>query len=299
MDIATGYRVPSRHHDWGRMVANGLQKTGIYALLVILGLTFILPFFWMISTSLKLDPQVYVQPPSWWPHPFDFANYWRGLTYFPFGSYFLNTLLYCVGSAVGCVASGIVVAYGFSRLEWKGRDTIFWIVLATLMLPFSVQIIPLYLIFRDLGWLNTYLPLIVPYFFGDAYSIFFLRQFFRTVPRDLSDAAKIDGANEVNIMVRIVLPLVKPAIAVVGLFQFMNAWNDYLGPLIYINKTSQYPLALGLQEMQQAFTEGVTVKQAWPELMAVSAVIMMPVVVLYFFVQRVFVRGITFSGLRG
>lgn len=274
------------------------RRVVFYALLCVLGVLFILPFLWMVSTSFKLDPQVYHVPPSWIPNPFVWRNYPNALTYLPFDKYFFNTMTYCIGATLGTVLSAALVAYGFSRVRWRGRDAIFWIVLATMMLPFQVQMIPLYITFKNLHWLNTYLPLIVPSFFGSsAFSIFLLRQFFRTIPMELSDAARVDGANEMTIFLRIILPLAKPSLAVVGLFQFMDGWNDFLGPLIYLNDSSRYPLALGLQQLQTAFNQG-TIPQQWPQLMAASTVVMIPVLVIYFFTQRVFVQGIVVSGMK-
>lgn len=275
-----------------------VRRGVFYTLLCALSVLFILPFAWMVSTSLKLDPQVYHVPPSWIPDPFIWRNYPNALTYLPFDQYFFNTMTYCIGVTLGTVLSSALVAYGFSRVRWRGRDAIFWIVLATMMLPFQVQMIPLYITFKNLGWLNSYLPLVVPAFFGSsAFSIFLLRQFFRTIPMELSDAARVDGANELTIFFRIILPLAKPSLAVVGLFQFMEGWNDYLGPLIYLNDTSRYPLALGLQQLQTAFNQG-SIPQQWPQLMAASTVVMVPVLVIYFFTQRVFVQGIVVSGMK-
>ncbi|MBO0880118.1 MAG: carbohydrate ABC transporter permease [Mycobacterium sp.] len=284
-----------------RFAITGIKVTRravFYGVLCVLGVLFILPFLWMLSTSLKLDPQVYHVPPSWIPNPIIWRNYPNALTYLPFDKYFFNTMTYCVGVTIGTVISAALVAYGFSRVRWRGRDAIFWIVLATMMLPFQVQMIPLYITFKNLHWLNTYLPLVVPAFFGSsAFSIFLLRQFFRTIPMELSDAARVDGANEMTIFLRIILPLAKPALAVVALFQFMDGWNDFLGPLIYLNDSDRYPLALGLQQLQTAFNQG-TIPQQWPQLMAASTVVMVPVLVIYFFTQRVFVQGIVVSGMK-
>jgi multiple sugar transport system permease protein len=275
--------------------AVAVRRSALYGFLIVVSVLYLMPFIWMISTSLKLDSQVYVVPPVWIPNPIVWENYPAGLTYLPFGTYFVNTLRYCITTMIAVTISSAFVAYGFSRLHWVGRDVVFVVVLATMMLPFQVQMIPLYLTFRSLGWLNTYLPLIIPKFFASAYFIFLLRQFFRTIPMELSDAAKVDGASEVRILFNIILPLSKPALAVVALFQFMDAWNDYLGPLIYLNDASKYPLAMGLQQMQ---TVG-TVDRFWPMLMAVSTVVTVPIVVIYFFTQRIFVEGITLTGLKG
>lgn len=280
-------------------VWRAVRRVPLYVLAIALGLLFVLPFIWMLSTALKFDKQVFAVPLQWIPRPVDFSNFVGGLTRLPFGHYFLNTLLYALGATIGTVLSCSIVAYGFSRIQWRGRDTVFWLVLATMMLPFQVTMIPLYLMFRDLGWLNTYLPLVVPTFFANsAFSIFLLRQFFRSIPMELSEAARVDGANELVILFRIILPLSIPSLAVVGLFQFMQAWNNYLGPLIYINDSSKYPLALGLQQLQTTGSQEY-LPQQWPQLMAASTAVMFPVLAIYFFTQRVFVQGIVTSGMKG
>jgi multiple sugar transport system permease protein len=283
---------------WRSQLISVLGRALLYLLVAALSLLFALPFLWMISTSLKTDPQVYHAPPIWIPNPVRLENYPEGLTYVPFGLYFLNTLKYGILSTIGVVASSALCAYGFSRLQWPGRDVVFFIVVATLMIPFQVRMIPLYLIFHRLGWLDTYLPLIVPSFMGSAYFIFMLRQFFMTIPMELSDAALIDGASESTILMRIILPLSKPALAVVALFQFMDAWNDYLGPLIFLKDSSKYPIAMGLEQMR-AHSMSVDIPLLWPRLMAASAVVTIPIVLLYFYTQRTFVEGIALTGVKG
>jgi len=267
----------------------------LYTIVVALGIIFALPFIWMISTSLKDDPQTFRVPPIWIPNPMRFANYPESLTQQPFGLYFINTLWYCIPSTIGTVLSCTVVAYGFSRIRWRGRDLIFFLCLTTIMIPFQVRMVPLYLIFKNLGWLNSYNPLIVPAFFGDVYFIFLLRQFFMTIPQELSEAARIDGANEWGILTSIILPLAKPALAVVALFQFMAAWNDYLGPLIFLNRTILFPVSLGLANFNSAFAESLR----WPYTMAASTVVITPIILLFFFTQRTFVEGVTITGIKG
>jgi len=254
-----------------------------------------MPLLWMISTSLKDTPQTYHVPPILIPWPLRFQNYPEALVAQPFGTFFLNTIQYAVFSGIGAVLSCSLVAYGFSRIRWVGRDALFFVMLCTLMIPFQVRMIPLYIIFRDFHWLNSYKPLIVPAFFGSAYFIFLLRQFFMTIPLELSEAARIDGANELGIFWRIILPLAKPAIAVVGLFQCIDAWNDFLGPLIYLNQPELFPVSLGLQRFLGQFVE----KLAWPYLMAASTVVILPVVIVFFFAQRTFIEGIAVSGIKG
>jgi len=274
-----------------------VQKAIRTLLIFAVSFLFLLPFLWMLSTSLKTDPQVYHVPPIWIPNPLRWANYPEALSYVPFGVYFLNTLKYGLGSTLGIALSSGLCAYGFSRLQWRGRNALFYVMLATMMLPFQVRMIPLYLVFHRLGWLNTYLPLVVPSFTGSAYFIFMLRQFMLTIPAELSDAARIDGSSELGILWRIILPLSRPALAVVCLFQFMDAWNDYLGPLIYLRDTAKYPIAMGLEQMR-AHSMSVNIPLLWPRLMAASAVVTMPIVLLYFFTQRTFVEGITLTGMK-
>lgn len=267
----------------------------LYATVIVLGFLFALPFLWMVSTSLKDDPQTYRVPPIWIPSPMRFANYPEALTKYPFGTYFVNTLWYALPTTVAVTLSSAVVAYGFSRLRWRGRNLIFFLCLTTIMIPFQVRMVPLYIIFKNLGWLNSYKPLVVPALFGDVYYIFLLRQFFMSIPNELSEAAKLDGANEWSILTRIILPLAKPALAVVALFQFMGAWNDYLGPLIYLNRTNLFPVSLGLANFNSAFAESLR----WPYTMAASTVVILPIIILFFFTQRTFVEGVSITGIKG
>jgi multiple sugar transport system permease protein len=287
-DLATMHRARA-YRTWlmGRIV--------LYTSVVLFGLLFALPFIWMISTSLKDDPQTFRVPPIWIPNPMRFANYPESLTQQPFGLYFINTLWYCIPSTIGTVLSSAIVAYGFSRIRWRGRDVVFFLCLTTIMIPFQVRMVPLYLIFKNLGWLNSYKPLIVPAFFGDVYFIFLLRQFFMTIPQELSEAARIDGANEWNILTSVILPLAKPALAVVALFQFMGAWNDYLGPLIYLNRTNLFPVSLGLESFNSAFAESLR----WPYTMAASPLVIKAIILRFFFTQRSFVEGVTITGIKG
>jgi multiple sugar transport system permease protein len=291
--------VTSDTQKWRGRLTNRLVQAAVHILVILLSFSFALPFVWMLSTSLKTDPQVYTVPPTFIPDPARWLNYPEALTYVPFGKYLLNTLKYGVFASIGAVMSSALCAYGFSKVRWRGRDALFFIVLITMMLPFQVRMIPLYLIFNKLGWVGTYLPLIIPSYTGVAYFIFLLRQFFMTIPMDLSDAARIDGAGELGIFFRIIMPLAKPALAVVALFEFMNDWNDYIGPLVYIgNDTDKYPIAMGLEQMR-AHLNQAHVELMWPRLMAASAVMILPVVLIFFFTQRTFVEGIALTGVKG
>lgn len=280
---------------WHVTLAHGLGRIALYSAVIVLGLIFALPLLWMISTSVKTDPQVYHVPPIWIPNPIRPVNYLDVLTRRPFGLWFLNTLQYCVPSTAGALISSGLVAYSFSRIRWWGRDVLFFLCISTMMIPFQVQMIPLYIIFRHLGWVNSYRALVIPTFFGNAYYIFLLRQFFMTIPQELSDAARVDGASEIGILLRVIVPLARPALAVVGLFQFMGAWNNYLGPLIFLNRETLFPLSLGLESMRSSFQEALV----WPYLMAGSTMIVAPIIFTFFLTQRTFVEGITLTGIKG
>jgi multiple sugar transport system permease protein len=225
-------------------------------------------------------------------HPY-FNNYREALGYIPFFTYAKNTLVVCVLGVIGAVVSSSVVAYGFSRIEWKGRDLFFILTLATMMIPFPVTMIPLFATFRRLHWIGTLKPLWVPPFFGHAFNIFLLRQFYLTIPRDLSDAARIDGCSEFAIFRRVVVPLSVKALAVVALFHFIYAWNDFMGPLLYLTRQETFTLSLGLQfyQSQQGGSE-------WHYLMAASTLVVVPIVILFFFTQKTFIQGIATTGTK-
>lgn len=286
---------------WQKLTIGGwLLELGKYLILLALAITFLLPFYWMASSALKDDTQIFTVPPRWIPGPLHWDNFWSAWTHQNFNLYAFNTIFkYAIPSTIGTVLSSAVVAYGFSRIKWPGRDMLFAICLATMMIPFQVRLVPLFIIFKQLGWIGTYLPLVVPAFFGNAFFIFMLRQFFRTIPMELSEAATIDGAGEISILFRIVLPLAKPALTVVALFSFMDAWNDYLGPLIYVNQQHQWTLALGVQRLAGSLTETGAQSLAYPYLMAVSTIVTLPILLAFFFAQRSFIEGISMSGLKG
>jgi multiple sugar transport system permease protein len=270
-----------------------LRKIIAYVLLVVGSIMVLIPFFWMVSSALKPNYQIFVFPPKWIPEPIQWDNFWKSMTALPFDIYFRNTLLIEVGVIVGTVLSCSIVAYGFARLDAPGRNFWFVVLLSTMMLPGVVTMIPVYLIFRNLNWVNTFLPLIVPTWFGSPFFIFLMRQFFMTIPRDFEEAARLDGANTWQILTRIMLPLAKPALATVAIFTFMGVWNDFMGPLIYLNKPETYTLALGLN-----FFKGQYVSN-WNMLMAASIVMMLPLVILFFVAQKAFIEGITLTGIKG
>ena len=265
-----------------------------YTLLLLLAGFFLLPWAWMISTSLKNPAELMLSPPIWIPQPVRWDNYITAFTQAEFGNYILNTVHITLLSVVGAVLSNALIAYGFARVQWPGRDSVFALVIATLMLPAFVTFIPLYITFRQLGWLNTYLPLIVPTYLGNAFFIFLLRQFLLRIPEELSDAARADGASELRIFTQIIMPLMKPALAVVALFQFIGSWNDYFGPLIYINDKALFTISLGIANMQASY--GFS-NSAW--VMAATCMSTLPIIVLFFFTQRTFIEGITMTGIKG
>lgn len=271
-----------------------------YVVLIVLSASFVLPLYWMAMSALKNQSQVYTIPPVWFPVPPRWRNYWEAWNVDDFDLYALNTVFrYAIPVTIGSVLSNALVAYGFSRIRWPGRDVFFSICLMTMMIPGQVTMVPVFIIFRRLGWVNSYRPMVVPAYFASAYTIFMLRQFFRTIPNELSDAARIDGAGELGILWHIILPLVKPALAVVALSAFMGAWNDYMGPLIYINNTSLYPLTMGLARLGASLNQVGFKELAYPYLMAMSTIVTLPTVIIFFFAQRTFIEGITLTGIKG
>jgi len=269
-----------------------LQAIGDHALLLAVAAMFLLPVVFIVLTSLMSDRQSLT--PGIWPKPFVPQNYVQVFQDIPLLRLTWNTLQYAGLAALGTVLSAIPVAYALSRMRWRGRQVVFLVVLATLMLPFQVTVVPLYIVFVRLHWVGTLKPLIVPNFFGDAFSIFLLRQFFLSIPEEMSDAARVDGASEWQIMTRVVVPLAKPAIAAVALFSFLYAWNDFFGPLLYlIDKANLWTLGLGLSEFQNLHHVN------WSLMMAASVLFMAPVIVLFFLAQRVFIEGVTLTGTKG
>ena len=274
---------------------NILLRFLVLALLVLFSIVFLAPFLWMISTSLKPLRETMSLPLRWIPSVIQWNNYGDAIQEMRyFWRYAGNSLFLCVMNVLGTVTSSSLAAYGFSRITWRGRDKVFLLLLATMMIPFPVIMVPIYSLFKHLGWIGTFMPLWVPSFFAGAFNVFLLRQFFLTIPMDLTEAARIDGCNEFEIFWRIILPLSRPALLVVALFQFMFTWNDFLGPLIYLTDQKHFTLALGLQSFQSE--NGGT---SWNLLMAASTMVMLPVIILFFFTQRLFIQGIAITGLKG
>jgi multiple sugar transport system permease protein len=278
-----------------------VQRITSHASLWIIALMFTAPFVWMVSTSLKTISQAMGDPPVLVPDPVMVENYSRVIHHdrLDFPLYARNTLVIAALAVAGTVLSSSLVAYGFARIRFRGRSFIFVVMLATMMIPFPVLMVPLYVVFKWFGdhtgieMLGTARPLWLPAWFGSAFNIFLLRQFFATVPEDLSEAARIDGCSEFGIYWRIMLPLARPALAVVALFTFMATWNDFLGPLIYLQRPEQWTLSLGLQGFQSQLGGA-----EWPLMMAASVLVIVPVVVLFFLTQRTFIQGIATTGLK-
>ncbi len=280
---------------WRRQSTSRLVWRGtVYVLLVLGSAVMLLPYLWMLSTSLKTPADTFQFPPTWIPDPVILSNYGQSLKAMQFPILLKNTLEVTLRSLVGTLISATLVAYGFARLRFPGRDVMFLVLLATMMLPSQVTMIPVYLIFKGLGWIDTLRPLWVGSFFGGgAFYIFLLRQFFMTLPRDLDEAAVMDGCGVLSILWQILVPLSKPALATIAIFTFMGAWNDFMGPLIYVNSVRHMTLALGLSIFQGTYYT------QWNYLMAASLVVMFPCLLLFFVAQKYFIQGIALTGMKG
>ena len=272
----------------------------IHIVLIVFSIGFFLPLLWMISTSLKPIGETMATPPQWIPSHILLDNYPKAimyrseeLGYIPFLVYLRNTVIVTILTVVGAVASNALVAYSFARLKWPGRELFFAVTLATMMIPFPVLMVPTFALFKWIGWVGTFRPLWVPAFFASAFSIFLLRQFYKTIPMELSEAATIDGCSEARIFFDVILPLARPALVVVALFSFMGAWNDFMGPLIYLVDQNTFTLSLGLLAYQSQ--HGGT---PWNLLMAATCLVILPVVLVFFFAQKVFIQGIATTGIK-
>jgi len=277
----------------GINLAQQLEKGVVYLILFSGGLLILVPLWWMISTSLKRPAEVFTFPPTIFPATPRWQNYVDIFEKAPFGRYFLNTAYVVFMDMIGTLFSASMVGFAFARLRWRGRDLFFILTLATMMLPGAVTLIPRYLIFKELRWLDTFLPLWVPSFFGFPFFIFLMRQFYTTIPYELDDAARIDGCSDFGVWWRINLPLTVPALAACGIFTFNATWNDFLGPLIYLSSQTKLTLALGLLAFRGPHVTD------FHYLMAASTIAMLPVVLLFFFAQKYFIQGITFTGVKG
>lgn len=292
-----GRNTATPRQSLGTRARQRLGAALIYALLGVVAIMFGVPFVWLVITSLKLKAQVFTDPPIWIPDPVMWGNYPKALISpsFPFVKMLGNTIFYTVSSTLGTLLSSTVVAYAFARMSFRGREALFGITLATMMLPGIVTLIPTYILFTKLGWIGSYAPLIVPAWFGGAFNIFLLRQFMLTIPIDLTDAARVDGANDLRILWSIMVPLMRPVLLVVAIFHFLYTWNDFMGPLIYLSDSNQFPLVLGLYSFRGRFGSSIE----WHLLMAATMAVIAPVVILFFSAQRYFIEGVTMTGLKG
>jgi len=270
-----------------------LEMGIIYFILAILTVIFIVPYLWLLSSSLKDPTEIFKVPIAWIPAVLKWDNFYKATHVIPFFLYLGNTLTIIAWSEIGSLVSNTLVAYGFAKIKWKGRNFLFIILLMTMMMPFQVVMIPLYLFFNKLRWIGTFLPLIVPTFFGNPFFIFLLRQFFIGIPNELLDSARIDGASEFVIFSRIVLPLCKPALAMVAIFTFLFTWNDFIGPLVFLTNSKKYTLAIGIQQIMSVNDP------RWNILMAAGVLMTLPVLIIFFLLQKYFIQGITFTGIKG
>jgi multiple sugar transport system permease protein len=273
-----------------------------YLLLVVLTLIFLAPLIWMVTGSLKTEGLVFQYPPSLFADRLHFENYAVAWSQFPFWRAFANTMIITIGVEVGRILTGSLTAFVFARLRFPGRNFLFILVLSTMMIPYHITLIPQYLLFRNLGWLNSFKPLTIPTFFGGgAFFIFLLRQFFMTIPKEYDDASRIDGCGTFGIFWRIILPMSLPALGTVAIFTFMANWNDFLGPLIYLNSQEKYTLAIAIQQWQQVavWGAGAYTPPLWVHILAMSTVLTVPPVLVYFFTQRYFIQGVVISGIKG
>ncbi len=271
----------------------------IYVLLLAAAFLFLLPFYWMLNTALKVPNQVFALPPVWFPKPVMWSNFLTAFTIQyetdpPVYNYALNTVIVSFNGVISTLFSSALVAYAFARLEFPGKNVVFLGILSTLMIPFAVVMVPQFIIWKELGWLDTLWPLMVPHWFGSAWNIFLLRQFFMTIPREYDEAAYLDGASRWLIFVRIILPLSKPALAAVAVFAFVFFWNDFLGPLIILSTPENFTLTLFLANFSVAYRG-----TPWHLYMAAALIIILPCLILFFFSQNAFLKGITVTDLKG
>ncbi|MBW7458468.1 carbohydrate ABC transporter permease [Paenibacillus sepulcri] len=268
-------------------------KIAAYCFLIILSFACMVPFFWMISTSLKTKATTFQFPPQWIPADPQWANYVNAFSFAPFATYITNTLTIELFVIIGQVVSCTLVAYGFSRFRFRGREVLFMIMLATMLIPEQVTMIPTFLMFSKLNWVDTYLPLTVPAYFANPFFVFLMRQYLLTIPKDLDEAAKIDGANELQILWKVLVPVLRPSMTIIVVFTFTNVYNDFMGPLIYLNSPEKFTLAVGLANFVSSRGS------EWNLLMAASTVVVVPLLLIYYFAQRNLIGGIASMGIKG
>lgn len=263
--------------------------------ILILGAAFCLvPLFWMVRSSLMNTVEIFMMPPRWFPSEIMWENYGEVFDTLPFQTYFLNSFIITAGCVGGTMLTSSICAYGLARIKWRGRNVVFACIISSMMLPFAVTLLPTFLMWRTIGITDSFLPLIVPAWFGGgAFYIFLLRQFYMGIPRDFDEAAYLDGATHIQIFSGIILPMTKPALAVVGMFAFLNSWNDFLGPLVYLNSEKKYTVALGLQLFTGSY------RGEWNLMMAAACLVLIPVIIVFGFGQKYLIEGITMSGVKG
>jgi multiple sugar transport system permease protein len=277
-----------------KYIRTKIRKSISFIIVLVGALLFVLPFLWMLSSALKPEADLFTVPPQWIPDPFKWDNFIKSLTVLPFHIYYRNTAIITISTIIGDVFTAALVAYGFARFRFFGRNILFVLVLSTIMLPPQVTIIPRFIIFRWLGWVDTFAPIILPaYFGGSAFYIFLLRQFFLTIPRELDDAAKIDGLGPFGIFTMIILPLSKSSLAIIAIFSFLFNWNDFWHPLVFLSSEQNYTLALGLYSLQGHFFSTVSL------LMAAAVMAMVPCLILFFVAQKYFIQGVVITGVKG
>jgi ABC-type glycerol-3-phosphate transport system permease component len=298
-EIALNRGVPEpvrrrRRHNARAVIAKKASRVLLLVLVALGCVVFVLPFAWMISSSVKSTEDVMHFPPIWIPATLHLEHYidaWRRL---PFSLYYRNTIIVVAFNLVGTILSSSIVAYGFARLRFRLSNVLFLVLLSTMMLPGQVTLVPTYYLFAKIGWVNTLRPLIIPVYFGSAFNIFLLRQFMMTVPLELDDAAKIDGCGFLTIYWRIIMPLAKAALGVIAIFQFSNDWNDFFTPLIYLNSSRNFTIALGLRTLQSTL-----LYTPMQQVMAMTLVAMLPVLLVFILAQRYFIQGIVITGVKG
>lgn len=292
-------KIPRR--QWTRNQWLG-QRMGLYFVAVISSILFMMPFIWSLFSSFKSHNEIYVYPPTLFPREWEWNNYRKAMELQPIALWMWNSVVITCLSVLGVLISSTLVAYAFAKFRYPGRDILFLITLATMMLPSQVTLIPQYLLFHKMHWLDTFLPLIVPaYFGGGAFSIFLLRQFFMSLPNELNEAARIDGASSLRILYMIILPLSRPALATVSVIRILWSWNNFMEPLIYLNTPRKFPIAVGIKYFQR-FGMGSVIDAGKPVeqlLLAVAVMMTAPIVVLFFLAQRYFVQGVVMSGIKG
>src|SRR5262245_60284432 len=284
-------------------IVRALRRLSLYLMVALGSVAFVFPLYWLVSTSLKPESEVFLLPPRLAGSHLEWENYAQALSKFPFLLGLRNTMIIVCGVELGRLVSAPLAAYTFARLRFPFSNVLFMLVLSTMMLPYQVLMIPQYLLFRSFDWLNTFLPLIVPSFFGGgAFYIFLLRQFFLSIPREYDDAAEIDGCNPLQTYWRVILPMSLPAIGAVAIFTFMGEWNDYFGPLVYLNETHNYPLALHFKVWEVIANSGTAnwqQKAPFNQLLAVATLVTVIPLVVFFFTQRYFLQGVVISGVKG